>query len=244
MGRLTYMALLRGNDSASRVASLGLVVALMTGCALESPIEVSDRPLSERLADRRAETEASEQAALDAAESVDTDDGDEAGISADAAPDAIALTDVELFEAPGLILLIDGNLLGIELKDGPGSGYRMIASIPFGAEVVTLGAMTGEWTYVAYADFDGWIYSQLASLEDASGAGTQPADTGEPNTYVVSDEVIGVNMRSGPTVDDELVSGAPAGSIVEGTGRTSDEWVEVTFNGVTGWAHGRYLIVE
>ncbi len=51
----------------------------------------------------------------------------------------------------------------------------------------------------------------------------------------------GVNIRSEPDVSSLLVSGASTGANVVGTGATEGAWLEVTYDGVTGWASGNYL---
>ncbi len=204
----------------------------VTGCgSLGSPVSVSDRPLSERIDERNAELAATELPPV-------VDDG-----IASTTPEAIAFSDT-LASGDFLRLYVSTNGVDTSLRSGPGSSYDEIAALTSGAEVLATGNQTGEWVYVVYGDFEGWVSNRRLSIGDVTpdeAVVTAAEVDSSAVLYVVDGDSIGVNMRAEPNANAELVSGAPAGSEVVGTGRIEGTWVEITFNGVTGWSSGNYL---
>ena len=209
-----------------------VTLLLVTGCgSLGSPVSVTDRPLSERLDERNAELAVSPPTPV-------ADNG-----IAESTPEAIAFSET-LASGDFLRLYISTNGVNTSLRSGPGSSYDEIAELSSGAEVLATGNQTGEWVYVVYGDFEGWVNNRRLSIGDVAPAqAVVTADEVDTSAvlYVVDGDSIGVNMRAEPNAKAELVSGAPAGSEVVGTGQIDGTWVEITFNGVTGWSSGNYL---
>jgi hypothetical protein len=111
--------------------------------SFESPVEITNRPLSESIDDRNSEL------ASAAIQSVD-DSG--APVSR---PDAVAFSDT-LASGDFLRLNVIANGTDTPLRSGPGSAYDELTMLPNGAEVLATGNQTGEWVYVVYGDFEGW----------------------------------------------------------------------------------------
>lgn len=211
------------------VAAIATGCVVIGGCSLESPVSVTDRPLAEQLEDRRV--------------SVVDEASAEPQEIASSAPQSLAFA--EALATGGLVRLhVTDEGVPLSLRSGPGAGYDILADVPSGAEVLATGNRTGEWVHVMYADFDGWVPLRRVTFDEVDDD-QQLVDASlverTPVTYVVVGEAIGVNIRREPDATSELVSGAPAGSLVTGSGNTSDAWVEVTYQGVTGWASGNYL---
>jgi uncharacterized protein YraI len=209
---------------------MALVLLATAGCgSLGSPVEITDRPLSERIEERNDAPAEQNETELVA--------------EALTAPEAIAFSDA-LASGNFLRLQVQTNGIDTSLRAGPGSGYDELTTLTDGVEVLATGNQTGEWVYVFYGDFEGWVSNRRLEIGAAPEDVAIEADEVDttPVVYVVSGETIGVNMRAEPNVDAELVSGAPLGSEVTGTGETDGHWIEVTFNEVTGWASGNYLV--
>ncbi len=214
----------------NRVPGAACVALLvLSSCALESPVSITNRPLAEQLDEQR-----------DAL----TADLEELAAGATEAPESIAFGEA-LAQGAFVRLHITNEGIPAALRSGPGSAYDQLAEIPSGSEVLTTGNQTGEWVHVVYGDFEGWVSTRRVSFDSRPADGDQiiAADDVDrtPVTYVVIGEAIGVNIRATPDAASELVSGAAVGSQVVGTGNTEGTWIEVTFDGVTGWASGNYL---
>ena len=207
------------------------LVLVISGCRLGNPVSIDDPPLAERMQDRR--TEAVRVAEEGAAEP-----------EAEAAPPAQLGFDAQVQFAQPIVAQLLGAPLGAKLRSGPGSGYDELRVIPADGMVETTGNLTGEWIQVRYGDLEGWmriIFLTPTISDDGELIEADPEPTSVPGTtYVVAGTEVGVNLRDEPIVG-ELVSGAPIGSIVTGTGNTDGQWIEVVFNDVSGWAFGGYL---
>jgi hypothetical protein len=220
----------RVNRLRSLLVILAVVLAI-SGCRFGNPVSIDDPPLAERMEDRRSE-------AVRVAEEV------AAELEADAEPPAQLAFDAQAqFAQPIVAQLLDAPL-GAKLRSGPGSGYDELRVIPADGMVETTGNLTGEWVQVRYGDLEGWmriIFLTPTISDDGELIEADPEPTPVPGTtYLVAGTEVGVNLRDEPIVG-ELVSGAPIGSIVTGTGNTDGQWIEVVFNDVTGWAFGGYL---
>lgn len=200
--------------------AVGSVALIASGCSvsLGSPVEVTNRPLAEQIADRN-------EAAETASESI---------------PGALAFA--QQWPA-GAFLRLDVAESGSEvaLRSGPSSTFDQISDVPPGSEVIATGNQTGEWVHVLYAAFDGWIHVDNIVLGSVIDETVDLASLDEETILyqVIGD--IGVNIRSAPSVNGELVGGASGGAEVLGTGEVSGSWIEIEHDGVTGWASGRWL---
>lgn len=192
-------------------------------------MSITNRPLAEQLEDQRTDP---------------PQDLEPVEAGATVAPESLAFSEA-LAQGGFVRLHITNEGIPAVLRSGPGSAYEQLAAVPSGSEVLATGNQTGEWIHVEYADFEGWVSMRRISFDSQSGADDQIVAATDvdrtPVTYVVIGEAIGVNIRSEPNAAAELVSGAAVGSQVVGTGNTEGAWIEVTFEGVTGWASGNYL---
>lgn len=208
-----------------RFAGIVVLLLVTTSCSaleLGSPVAASNRPLAEQLEDRRA--------AQDALATVDT------------SPDALAFT--ETWESGTFLRLDIREGDNVVLRSGPSDSFDEISLIEPGAEVLATGNQTGEWIHVLYAAFDGWVRSDLIAIGPID-VETQVVDIEEVEattiSYEVFGDIIGVNIRATPNVSGDAVGGSPVGSRLEGTGQTEGSWIEVRFDGGTGWVSGLHL---
>lgn len=140
----------------------------------------------------------------------------------------------------GTAYVIDGAL---NLRSGPSTGNSIITVMPGGSAVSLTGESAGGFLGVVYNGTSGWAHSDYLST---SGAPTQPApsDPGAP----VGDTVVGtmtttaaLNMRSGASTSNGIITTIPYGATVEVMGSAVDGWYPVRYAGNKGWSHGGYL---
>ena len=199
------------------LASCAVAAAIATGCSGGSPVTVTNRPLAEQLQERRE------------AQQVEQD-----------VPDAIAFA--ETWEAGTFLRL---NLTGAEeravLRSGPGDSFGQTALIETGVEVLTTGNQTGEWVHVLYSAFEGWIHADDIEIAIERTAPPIEESRQEIIRYVIASEYGGLNVRSGPGTQHDLLLGTSNGDEVQGTGNIDGAWVEVVVDGTTGWVAGRHV---
>lgn len=218
--------------SCQSLAVFLLFVLGLSGCgSLGTPVSITNRPLSEQMEDRAAEQVSTTAPELD-------DTGEAQGT-----PEAIAFSDAL---AAGNFIRLNVSTNGVDtvLRSGPGTSYEELTSLADGVEVLATGDQTGEWVYVVYGSLEGWVSNRRIVFSDGTSEPVVIQADEIEETYVVYEvhgNVVGVNMRAAANGQAQLVTGAPTGSQVVGTGRTDGSWIEVRYNGVTGWSSGTYL---
>ena len=58
---------------------------------------------------------------------------------------------------------------------------------------------------------------------------------------VIVDVPRGLNLRSGPSIGNTVLSIVPLDSVVTPTGNASGQWIEVDYFGVVGWMVGKFV---
>jgi uncharacterized protein YraI len=133
----------------------------------------------------------------------------------------------------------------VNLRSGPGLGYRILTIMPAGATVSVTGSASEGWYPVRYADTDGWAYAEYIALGGtAQGNATATGSAGTRGTATVVTNLL--NLRGGPGMGYGVVAQLPYGTTVQivgdpqaGDGRT---WVEVTAKGSgQGWVAAEFL---
>lgn len=87
-----------------------------------------------------------------------------------------------------------------------------------------------------------------AVATDAPAVATlAPAETPEPAPTPAPERIPAtttdeVNFRAGPTTDTVIIAALPAGTALEATGKIVDDFVQVVYDGRTGWIFADYLV--
>jgi len=127
----------------------------------------------------------------------------------------------------------------LNLRSGPGTQHTILGSGPTGTTVTGTGKTSGIWYEVKMGSQTGWMSSEyLAKVTTFAPA---PAPVVPASTTVQYKTTIILNMRSGAGFQYGVTGVGPTGTVVTGTGKTSNGWVEVNMGGKTGWMHSDYL---
>lgn len=134
----------------------------------------------------------------------------------------------------------------LNLRTGPGTGYRVLTVLPAGVAIEITGAEAEGWYPVRFNDLSGWAYAEYISFGGAatgSAAATGSSGSVQGTATVVTSLL---NVRSGPGTSYNIVAQLPYGTTVQITGapKAADgyNWVEVTARGYGhGWAAVTYL---
>lgn len=189
----------------------------------------------------------------------------EAAVDGDSAIDGSeedALTgDTTEADSPTGNFAIVGVPVGLNLRSGPGVENAVVVAVEKNRIVTATGEQSGSWIEVELDGLTGWMaadYLEATDLTDtppatldantlAEGIEAQPAPAAADaapigvRNLIVTNVVDGVNLRQDPTADSQVMVGAPVNSVVTATGRVTGDWVEVTFDGITGWTLGKFL---
>ena len=144
--------------------------------------------------------------------------------------------------ATGTATVIDGAL---NLRGGPSTGHSIISVMPGGTSVSLTGEASGGFLGVVYNGTSGWAFADYLRTGSAAPAPSQPSAPANPG---VGDTVVGtmvttssLNMRSGASTSNTIITTIPSGATVEIMGSASGGWYPVRYAGNKGWSHGDYL---
>ena len=126
------------------------------------------------------------------------------------------------------------------LRDGPGQGSDILASLPPGTQVLVLDGPTTDadgidWYHVSAAGQTGWCAAQWLSPSAA------PINT----LFVRGTDGDGLRLRSGPDLEANVLAVLPEGATITPTGAAQQasaySWTPVQFDGTAGWVASNYL---
>lgn len=126
----------------------------------------------------------------------------------------------------------------LNLRSGPGTSYGVIVVMPAGAAVEVTGDPQAGFYPVTYRGNSGFASGDFLSIGGGGGGGG--VTTGGPTgtRYVIDGSL---NLRSGPSTSDSVITVLREGAAVELSGEQSNGFARVTYNGTGGWAFAQYL---
>ena len=139
--------------------------------------------------------------------------------------------------------------VGLNVRAGAGTSFAIVAQVTKDQILTGTGSIEGDWVEVSVDEVTGWVHGGYLVASDAPETTETPeADTATAAAGSATGEILivtgvpaGLNIRSGPGTEFNLVHGAPVGTSGIATGNTEAGWTEITIEGVTGWALSTYL---
>lgn len=139
---------------------------------------------------------------------------------------------------------------GLNVRQGPGTGYSKITALTQGTVVTVIGEQNG-WYQIQYNGITGWVSGEYISKVSGGSTPTPtptPDPTPTPTPSTDNKQVMtttGVNMRDMPGNGGTPASGSsvyftiPSGTLLD-VHAEQNGWYQVTYNGKTGWVCGQY----
>lgn len=144
------------------------------------------------------------------------------------------LSVTNLAMAAGETAVVAGN--GVNVRDGPGTSYGVVAQANLGDRLTVLG-QSSDWYNVGMTNGgQGWIAGWLVSIQ-------QPAGTGSGDGQVAVLNGSSINIRGGPGTGYGVVTQGGLGDrypVLEKSG----DWVKVQLSSGTGWVAGWLVSLE
>ncbi len=119
--------------------------------------------------------------------------------------------------------------VALNLREGPGTNYRVMLVMPAGAEALAGIERTNGFAPVTYNGTFGWAAAQYLVAAD------QPAPIGTGYTTV------DLNLRAGPSSSHQVLRVMPQGSAAQTTNQVVNGYRYVIHQGLAGWAYDAYL---
>jgi uncharacterized protein YraI len=117
----------------------------------------------------------------------------------------------------------------VYLRQGPGTEYEILASLPWGHRLSITGGMQNGFYLVDTDGMRGWVHKSYVRPDGAHTG----ARVGFATDWV--------NMRWGPSTADGSVMTVPEGAVTIVTGKKQNGFFPVSFQGYDGWIYEDYL---
>lgn len=128
------------------------------------------------------------------------------------------------------------------LRSGPGLGYSIKRTVPYGAKVTYLNSSKKDgrgvrWYKIKYSGSTGWVSSKYAKLSSSSSSSS--------SSYGHVRTTGSVHIRTSPKLSGKILGSVPAGTKLTYRGKSSKDgrgvrWYAVWFNGHKGWVSSVY----
>ena len=133
---------------------------------------------------------------------------------------------LEVLAAPGDQYIATGN---VNFRSGPSTSFDKIDYILKGSQVEHISRHNSYWEKIRYNGREGYASSKYFKLASPTGDSAQE--------YIT---IVNINFRSGPSTSYASQGIVPKGTTVEFISSAND-WMKVTYNGVTGYMYAKYL---
>lgn len=124
----------------------------------------------------------------------------------------------------------------LNLRSGPGTKYDVILVMPSGASLKITGSYSKGFYPVRYQGIKGW-----AAADYLGGSGSYEEVSYNYSSTGTAYTTTSLNLRSGPSTGDSVITVMRSGAAVTLTGQSSNGFVSVDYNGSSGWAYEDYL---
>ena len=156
-----------------------------------------------------------------------------------------------LANSGGMLSATTGDAMTIDavnVRSGPSMADGILGTPAAGTWLTLTGENVNGWLSVNYDGYTGYIYGAFLTQDgetamdgsSAAAASAAPAPTGATGTRYTSDSV---NLRTGPGLDQGVISVLGAGVEVSLTGNEANGFVEVG-GSTNGWISVDYLATE
>ncbi|AZZ41970.1 hypothetical protein C0Z11_06425 [Acidipropionibacterium jensenii] len=129
--------------------------------------------------------------------------------------------------------------VGVNVRSGAGTAYRVVGQLSQGDYVGTRGAAVGGWTPVSFQGKAGWVKSSLLSASKPKVSASSAGSAGSVRRIVYAS--VGVNVRSGAGTAYRVVGQLSQGDYVGTRGAAVGGWTPVSFQGKAGWVKSSLL---
>jgi uncharacterized protein YgiM (DUF1202 family) len=149
----------------------------------------------------------------------------------------------------GMLTSTSGEAMTIDsvnVRTGPSLADPILGTADSGQWFTLTGENANGWLSINYDGYHAYIYGEFLTQDgevamDGSAAAAAPAATGATGTRYTNDSV---NLRSGPGLNESVVTVFAAGLEVWLTGEQSNGFAQVTSGSGDGWVSTEYLTEE
>jgi cell wall-associated NlpC family hydrolase len=145
--------------------------------------------------------------------------------------DYLASSSGLLGETSGAAWSIDS----LNVRGGPSTADDVVTTLGYGEEVTLTGNMSDGWLSVQANGVDGWVYSAFVTQDPDYSSRSA---SGAAGTMYTNDSV---NLRTGPSLEDDVITELPAGEEVYLSGAEENGFAAASTGFGDGWIFTGYL---
>ncbi|MCO5216808.1 MAG: NlpC/P60 family protein [Thermomicrobiales bacterium] len=134
----------------------------------------------------------------------------------------------------------------VYVRSGPSTADAILGELHYGDWVTTTGWETNGFVEIWYGDWVGYVYADYLDYAPSTSSSTTTTEAvASSETWWESDGWMytndSVNLRTGPSTSDGIVTVVPAGTSIYRTGKITNGFAEVDSDYGAGWIHNDYL---
>jgi N-acetylmuramoyl-L-alanine amidase len=135
----------------------------------------------------------------------------------------------------------------LRVRSGPGTNFSVVGLLHTSDSSVNYLEENENWVKVYAGGLEGWVSKEFVTiLKKSEQEEEQPAETPQQEQGKQQHATIttdGLNIRSEPSTQSEVLGSLSTGQQVTVIAARG-EWLQITFNGTTGWIHQDYAALE
>jgi len=153
-----------------------------------------------------------------------------------------------LANSGGMLSATSGEAMTVDtvnVRTGPSLADSILGTPDAGTWLTLTGENVNGWLSVDYDGYHGYVYGAFLTQDGETALDGSPAEeasdpetSGETGTRYTNDSV---NLRTGPSLDEGVITVVPAGVEVWLTGAAGNGFVEVSSEMGDGWIAAEYL---
>jgi uncharacterized protein YraI len=129
----------------------------------------------------------------------------------------------------------------LNLRSGPGVDYSVILVMEPGAYVEIVQNVQNGYYRVYYNGTSGWAAAAYLDRSGSGGGGGSTSDGGGGGGGGSATVTSALNLRSGPSTGNSVLAVMPSGATVSLNGDSSNGFISVSYQGMSGWAYADFL---
>lgn len=129
----------------------------------------------------------------------------------------------------------------LRVRSGPGTSFNVVGFIQ-SSDSVSFVDQNENWVKIRTTGLEGWVSSEFVSIqtkkkkkETTDEENQEDANTSQTATVTTD----GLNIRSEPSTQSKVIGTLANGTVVKVLTQESD-WLQISFEGETGWIHSDY----
>ncbi|ROR54145.1 uncharacterized protein YgiM (DUF1202 family) [Luteococcus japonicus] len=124
----------------------------------------------------------------------------------------------------------------LNVRSSPGLGAPVVGVLSRGARVTAIGSSVNGWTPVRFQGHKAWVYtSYLRTAREVTSSTATAATSGRAFTTEA------LNVRTGPGIDNRVLTVLAKGSRINLTGRRDGAWLQITLDGQSAWVNNAWI---